>query len=744
MFKNFFLLIYFLIIFLPVRAENINKIIINGNERISDETIKLFGGINIDKNYDAKYLNQIIIDLYDTNYFENISLDINDGTLEISVVENPIIQNLIFEGIKSKKITALLKEVTLSNEKRPYIESEIINDVNNINTQLKNIGYYFATVEPTVNKVGNNLVDLTFNIYLGNKARIKSIKFMGDKRFKDRKLRQVIISEEYQFWKFVSGKKYLNENLINTDKKLLNNYYKNNGYYDVKIQSSFAEFIGDDSFNLVFNIDSGDKFYFNDLLISLPDDYDIINFSELTDLFLDLKGKAYSLNKIDKILKEIDNIAIKEQYEFINATVNKNIIDGNKINFTFNITESDKVYVEKINIFGNNITRESVLRNNFIIDEGDPFNQILHTRSINNLKGTGFFKSVTSKTVKGSTDELKVINISVVERPTGEISAGAGVGTNGETIALGVSENNFLGKGIQFSTNLSLSSETVRGSFTVNNPNFNSTDKSLFVSAEVTETDKLKTNGYKTNKQGFTIGTGYEAFKDLTFRPSLSSYFEDLDTDTNASANMKKLQGSYFDTNFAYSLDLDKRNQKYQPTEGYRSVYNQSLPLINETNTFKNKYSFKTYNKLGDMITSAGFYINTSTSLSNNNLRLSDRLFLPSQYLRGFEVGKVGPKDGNDFIGGNYASSINLKTTLPKFLANLQNTDFSLFYDAANVWGVDYFKGDNEGSKIRSSIGLTIDIFTPIGPLNFSFSEALTKADGDKTESFRFNLGTTF
>ena len=744
MFKNFFLLIYFLIIFLPVSAENINKIIINGNERISDETIKLFGGINIDKNYDAKYLNQIIIDLYDTNYFENISLDINDGTLEISVVENPIIQNLIFEGIKSKKITALLKEVTLSNEKRPYIESEIINDVNNINTQLKNIGYYFATVEPTVNKVGNNLVDLTFNIYLGNKARIKSIKFMGDKRFKDRKLRQVIISEEYQFWKFVSGKKYLNENLINTDKKLLNNYYKNNGYYDVKIQSSFAEFIGDDSFNLVFNIDSGDKFYFNDLLISLPDDYDIINFSELTDLFLDLKGKAYSLNKIDKILKEIDNIAINEQYEFINATVNKNIIDGNKINFTFNITESDKVYVEKINIFGNNITRESVLRNNFIIDEGDPFNQILHTRSINNLKGTGFFKSVTSKTVKGSTDELKVINISVVERPTGEISAGAGVGTNGETIALGVSENNFLGKGIQFSTNLSLSSETVRGSFTVNNPNFNSTDKSLFVSAEVTETDKLKTNGYKTNKQGFTIGTGYEAFKDLTFRPSLSSYFEDLDTDTNASANMKKLQGSYFDTNFAYSLDLDKRNQKYQPTEGYRSVYNQSLPLINETNTFKNKYSFKTYNKLGDMITSAGFYINTSTSLSNNNLRLSDRLFLPSQYLRGFEVGKVGPKDGNDFIGGNYASSINLKTTLPKFLANLQNTDFSLFYDAANVWGVDYFKGDNEGSKIRSSIGLTIDIFTPIGPLNFSFSEALTKADGDKTESFRFNLGTTF
>ena len=544
MFKNFFLLIYFLIIFLPVRAENINKIIINGNERISDETIKLFGGINIDKNYDAKYLNQIIIDLYDTNYFENISLDINDGTLEISVVENPIIQNLIFEGIKSKKITALLKEVILSNEKRPYIESEIINDVNNINTQLKNIGYYFATVEPTVNKVGNNLVDLTFNIYLGNKARIKSIKFMGDKRFKDRKLRQVIISEEYQFWKFVSGKKYLNENLINTDKKLLNNYYKNNGYYDVKIQSSFAEFIGDDSFNLVFNIDSGDKFYFNDLLISLPDDYDIINFSELTDLFLDLKGKAYSLNKIDKILKEIDNIAINEQYEFINATVNKNIIDGNKINFTFNITESDKVYVEKINIFGNNITRESVLRNNFIIDEGDPFNQILHTRSINNLKGTGFFKSVTSKTVKGSTDELKVINISVVERPTGEISAGAGVGTNGETIALGVSENNFLGKGIQFSTNLSLSSETVRGSFTVNNPNFNSTDKSLFVSAEVTETDKLKTNGYKTNKQGFTIGTGYEAFKDLTFRPSLSSYFEDLDTDTNASANMKKLQGS--------------------------------------------------------------------------------------------------------------------------------------------------------------------------------------------------------
>ena len=741
-FLSFIIFSYFLNF--TVYSENYEKIIINGNERISNETILVFSEIPDKISLDENNINLILKRLYQSGFFKDVTVKIKNKNLIIDVIENPIIQSVFIEGIKRKKTTESLYEI-LSLKNRSSFNSDLIKtDELAILNQLKDKGYYFANIETSYQDLGDNKIDLFYKINLGEKAKISKISFIGDKKFKDNKLKNIILSEEFKFWKFISGKKFLNENLISFDKRLLNNFYKNKGFYNVNIDSSFANYVGNNEFELIYNINKGKKYYFNELSLNLPADYDLENFIELNKIFKELNGESYSLNSIDTILSEIDKIVLSEQYEFLKSTVKETIVDD-QINLTFNIEESEKFYVEKINILGNNITLEEVIRNQFAVDEGDAFNELLHKKTLNNLKSLNFFSDVNDQIETGSSASQKIINITVAEKPTGEIMAGAGVGTSGGTVAFGVKENNFLGRGVDFGSDLSISPETVKGLVYLNNPNYKGSNRSLDFSAESRTTDRLKTFGYESNKTGFSIGSGFEYYDKVFLNIGISNYVEKLTTDSTASATLKKQEGSYFDSFFNYTFDYDMRNQKFQPSDGFRSRFTQNIPLISESNTLTNEYDLKFYNEwFNESIASYGIFASTTNSLTNKDVKLSDRLFISSNKLRGFESGKVGPKDGEDYIGGNYMIALNAATTLPQILPNSQNTNFSLFFDAANIWGVDYDSSIDEDSSIRSSIGLAIDFFTPIGPLNFTLTEVISKGNNDITESFRFNLGTTF
>ena len=741
-FIQFILLSIFLIF--PSYSKNYEKIIIKGNERISNETILVFSEIQDNKSLDENSINEILKKLYKSGFFKDVTVKIENNNLTIDVLENPIIQTVFIEGIKRKKTEESLYEILSLKNRSSYNSTLIKKDEAAILSFLKDDGYYFSKVTSSYQDLGDNKIDLLYQIELGEKSKISKISFIGDKKFKDSTLKNIIISEEYKFWKFLSGKKYLNENLINYDKRLLNNFYKNKGFFNVVIESSFANYLGNDEFEIIYNISSGNKFYFNEFNLNLPLDYDRANFQQLDNIFKKLKGENYSLNSIDKILKEIDKIVLNEQFEFLKSTVNESIED-NLINLTFDIDESEKFYVEKINILGNNVTREEVIRNNLLVDEGDAFNELLQTRTLNNLRGLNFFSKVESEILDIDNENKKIINITVEEKPTGEIMAGAGVGTGGGTFAFGVSENNFLGRGIEFASDISVSTESLKGIISMNNPNYKGSNKSLNASLESSITDRLKNFGYKSNKTGFSVGSGFEFYDDLYWNTGVSSYVEKLETDSTASASMKKQEGSYFDTFFNHTFSYDKRDQRYKTSDGYISRFSQNIPLISESYTLTNTYDYKIYNEwLDENIFSIGFFGKTANSLAGKDIKLSDRLFLPSSKLRGFESGKVGPKDGADFIGGNYAASINIATSLSQILPNSQNTNFSIFFDAANVWGIDYSSSLSDESKIRSSVGIAVDFFTPVGPLNFSLTEPITKGKNDITESFRFNLGTTF
>ena len=748
MLKNivkFTTIIFLLIIFNTriVNSEIVKKIEIIGNERIPIETINMLSDIQINDDVNENDINILLRNLYETNFFQNLEIKLDNNILKIAVKENPIISDIKIKGIKSKRIKDGINEVLSIREKSSFNEVKLIEEQEKIISILKEQGFHFAKIDFYKEVLDNNKVNLIFDIDLGDKAKIKKISFVGDKIYKDQKLKRVIVSEEYKFWKILSGKKYLNENMIKFDERLLKNFYLNKGYYNVSINSSFAKRFDGNSFELIYNIDANNKVNFGKLELQLPDDYELNNFTKITDLFNELKGTVYSLNAINDILEDIDLIVLNEQFESINASVEEQLIENN-LNLRFIISETDKRFVEKINILGNNITEETVIRNQLLVDEGDPFNEILTTRSINNIKSLNFFKEVKKEIVDGSNPETKIINITVKEKPTGEIMAGAGFGTSGSTFMFGVKENNFLGRGVSLDTNLNLSTESIKGTFKVENRNYKNSDKSLFLTLDSSETDRLKDSGYKFNKTGFDIGTRFEYFDDLFLKLGTSNYYERIETDNTASARQKKQEGDYIDSFLQFGATLDKRNQKFQTSDGFFSSYSVDLPIISDTYTLTNSYRYKYFTELFENnISSISLSLKSAHSLKDEDIKLSERIRIPSNSLRGFEYGKVGPKDGDDFIGGNYMSSVNFTSTIPQILENSQNTDFVFFIDAASIWGVDYDSALDD-NKIKSSIGIGLDWFSPAGPMNFSIAHPITKSSNDITESFRFNLGTTF
>ena len=409
--KLFFIFAFIFLFTTNINSEIIKNIEISGNVRISDETIILFSEIKKNQDLKNENLNLIIKKLYTTNFFSDINVTFNDGILKINVKENPVVQTLEFKGIKNKRILEVLNDAIQLKEKSSFLESIAKSDEKMITNILRSNGYYFAEVNSKIKSNSNNTVNLIYDIILGEKALITKIKFIGDKKIKDRKLRSVIVSEEAKFWKFISRRKYLDINRIKFDEKLLTNYYKNIGYFNISVESSSAQIIDESNFELVFHINAGEKYYFNNLKLNIPENYSIDNFKNILNLFDKLKGKIYSLNKIEKILKEIDKIVLTKEFEFINAKYDEIITEKNKINLTIKLEETEKTYVEKINIYGNYITDENVIRYSLIVDEGDAYNKFALDMSKDKIRSLNFFSTVDIDEESGS--EPDKINITL-------------------------------------------------------------------------------------------------------------------------------------------------------------------------------------------------------------------------------------------------------------------------------------------------------------------------------------------
>ena len=361
-------IIILLLISIPSFSEIIKEIKVKGNKRVSSDTVIIFSEVKLNSDLNRNQLNNVIKNLYSTDYFNDVSINVEDNILYIYVEERPIIQSIEFEGLENKRILKVLNEQIELKEKNSFIKNKVKKDENKISNILRNNGFYFSKVLSKIKSNNNNTIDLIYEIDLGEKAFIKKISFIGDKKVKENKLRKIIVSEEAKFWKFISNKKYLDIQRVKLDQNLLYNFYRNKGYYDVSIESSSAKIINQTDFELIFNINAGKKYFFGNVDLLIPQDYSIESFSKIIETMKELEGEVYSLDQIKKILNKVDDIALTKEYEFINAKYEETTIN-NKINLLLKLEESEKFYIERINIFGNYITQENVIRNALLVDE---------------------------------------------------------------------------------------------------------------------------------------------------------------------------------------------------------------------------------------------------------------------------------------------------------------------------------------------------------------------------------------
>ena len=727
-----------------VFAETVSKIEINGNKRISPETIKVYGQIKpINSDFTDGDINKILTNLYETNFFKNINITIENNILKIDVEEYPIINQIVITGEQNSNIKKQIKDVISLKEKNSFIRNNLNNDINLIKNLYSSIGYKFAKINSKIREIDQNNFDIAFEISKGELTKINKIFFIGDKKIKERRLRDIIVSEESKFWKVISKNTRFSENQISLDERLLLNYYKNLGYYDVEINSAQAEVIDSSNVNLTFSINAGNRFIFNKIETIVDSTFDKSIFFPLEKIYREIVGDYYSPAKITKVLKEIDQLVATNNLQFVEHDVVETIT-GNEVNLKFNIKEGEKILVERINIKGNNVTNESVIRAELLLDEGDPFTKLQLDKSVAKLKSKNIFKSVNSNTLKGSNSELRVIDILVEEKPTGEISAGAGIGTNGGTIAFNIQENNWLGEGKQVGLDFELSEESLKGQFNFTNPNYDFLGNSITYNIRNTTNDKPN-QGYKNSIFGVGASTKFEQYKNIFATLGINLSHDDLRTASNATSTLKKQAGEFTELSGTYGLQYDKRDRSFMPTSGSIISFNQTIPIYADKPFLDNTVSTSLYNSLSeDYILSSKFYISSIIGVNDEDVGISKRKSLSTRRLRGFEKGKIGPKDGADYIGGNYSAALNFDLSLPNFLPESTNTDISFFLDFGNLWGVDYDDTIDDGSKIRSSTGLSASWLSPIGPLTFTLSQNLSKASTDQTESFNFNLGTTF
>ena len=724
-------------------AKIVENVIINGNSRVSDQTILLYGKIDIKQNLDEEKINVILNNLNATDFFEDIKIEIKNSVLVINLKEYPVFNQIILKGEPSKKIAKEIKKNLKLKERNSFIKSYLSSDIEIIKEIYSSLGYNFASIETKINKVDNNNFDLLIEIIRGKKTKISSINFIGDKKLKDRKLRDIIASEEDKFWKVISRNTNFNQSLIDLDIRLLTNYYKSIGYYDVVINSKTAEINNENNINLTYSIEAGTRFTVDKITTNVDPVFDNKLFFPLKKSYDKVIGEYYSPFAIKKILEDIDKIIENNSLQFVEHNVEEDVKDKT-ISIQFNIYEGERQLVERINIKGNNITDESVIRGELILDEGDPFTNLGLDKSIAKLKSRRIFKDVTSVVTPGSESNLKVIDINVSEMPTGEISAGAGIGTNGGSFELRISENNWLGEGKKLDFILATDSESLTGKINYTDPNYNFMGNSINYFIANSSNDKPD-QGYENTIYSTGVNTSFEQYRNIFTNLGLSASYDDLRTVSSASESLKKQSGEFSELAGNYGFMYDNRNRAFMPTSGSIISFNQNLPIIADRQAIENTFNATKYKSFSDDVVGASkFYISTINGIGDDDVRLSRRKNLSSRKLRGFERGKVGPIDGNDHIGGNYTAALNFEASLPNLLPETTKTDINLFLDFANVWGVDYDSSIDDSNKIRSSTGIAANWLSPVGPLSFTFATNLTKANTDTTEFFNFNLGTTF
>ena len=735
---------------------NIKEIIVSGNSEVSAETIIAISGLSKSNNMSANSINEGFRRLSDSGLFQNVVLNPVGTRLIISVVENPIISNVDFEGNKIFKDQFLFSIIS-SQTRTPFSKGIIDEDIRKILQIYREKGRFKATIVPQKVLLKEGGIGLIFSINEGPRTEIKSINFIGNKEFNDSRLRSVIESSQKSLFSFISTSDDYSELRQEKDRKLLEEFYSDKGFANAKVKSSVGTLSDDGkSFNITYTIFEGNRTSISE--VKFENKISTLDLSDIRYLVKTKKGDLYVGSEIEKIRKSLEKKVIDLGFPFAKVSLKKiNINEKQSVDIVFMIFNGPSLYVERIDIKGNNQTLDKVIRREFSISEGDAFNPALIRKSEEKLRALGFFKNLSVSVLPGSSSDKAVVTVDVEEAPTGSLNFGAGYSTDTElsgTISL--SERNFLGKGqrLLFEVLTSESNKSIKFGFT--EPALLNRD--LSASIDLTYLDlEPRQSSFTSNESSIRTGFGFKLGNDTRLITSLKILEEKISVPISSnSLILKEDQGKISKSELSFDYLIDGRDSIIKPKNGFLLRSDITISGLGSRNSYiKGSARGKIYNSFfDDLITVTGELEGGFMQMQNGFSRTVDRFSLGGRSLRGFQYGQIGPREGDEPLGGeNYAVSrieANFPIGLPKELGFYGG----IFAEAGSLWGLNYDKEKIEidandlksvDSKIRSSVGFTLYWSTPIGPLQFNWAKPQQYLSGvDKTENFSFNIASQF
>lgn len=731
------------------QAAIIQNVEVRGAQRVDPGTVRSYMLIQEGDPFDPRRIDRSLKSLFATGLFADISLRREGSTLVVDVVENPVINRIAFEGNNAFEDETLESEVSL----RPrviYTRTKVQDDVRRILTVYRQSGRFGASVEPKLIQLEQNRVDLVFEINEGEETKVQSVRFIGNREFSDGRLREVIQTKETAWWRIFSADDVYDPDRLNLDRELLRRFYLSNGYADFKVNTAIAELTPDKKdFFITFGIEEGERYQFGTLEVDArlkdlnPDD---VNSAIEVD-----QDDWYSAEEIEATVDRLTEIVGTLGYAFVDVRprINRDR-ETKKINVTYVINEGPRVFVEKINIAGNVRTLDKVIRREFRLVEGDAFNASKLRRSRTRIRNLGFFETVDVEQVPGSAPDKTILNATVEEKPTGQITLGAGFSS--EVGILGdvqLQERNFLGKGQNLKLQLQIAAEASQVDLSFTEPYFLDRPVSAGFDIFRTARDLQDTSSFDLERTGFRLRSGYRITEELgqTWR-YMFRLTEISDVDNDASTLIQAQEGSSTQSQISHIVSYDKRDRVFNTTSGYFLQLETDLAgLGGSVRHFRNTAQASTFYPLADQwILSLSGKAGLISELGKDIL-LSERYFLGGDDIRGFETAGIGPRDTatNDALGGEwmYAGSLGLKfpTGLPEELG-VAGRIFTDFGSSGGLSPTNSTTADESSLRLGMGVGLSWE--SPFGPLGLDLAYPVLKEDFDEKEFIRVNFGARF
>lgn len=748
------LLAALLVLLVPFDAfsQVIDRIDIEGNRRVETATVRSYLAFTEGGQVDEERIDVSIQNLFATGLFSDVTMIRDSDVMVVNIVENPIVNEVAFEGNKRIDNEELLQEVRLQS-REVYTKSRVQSDVKRIIDLYRKSGRFSARVSPKAIQLDQNRINIVYEIEEGEKAVIDYVRFVGNQRFDDGKLRKELATQESKWYRFFSSTDIYDADRIAYDRELLRKFYVNQGYADFRVTSSIAEISSDKtSFVLTFFIEEGQAYNFGE--IKVESKLAQLNDDDVREAILTVPDELFKADLVDSSVENITTQLNDLGYAFVEVRPQYRAHKEERLmDVTYKIAEGPKVYVDRINIRGNVRTLDKVIRREFRLTEGDPYNSAMIRRSEQRIKNLGFFEKVEIENIKSEEAKDKVVlDVKVREQSTGELNFGAGFSTaDGALANVSIRERNLLGRGQDLRASIQRAARGTQIDLGFTEPYFLGRELATGFDLFRTTRDQRDESSYDSDSKGFVLRSGYPITEHLrhTLRYTVRND-EITNIQADASTFIQRQEGENLTSMIGHVLMWDHRNSRFEPSEGHFVRFNQDFAGLGGDSKFvRHELRAGKYWPFfaNDVVFSALGKVGSIVGWSDEDVRINERFFIGGNDIRGFENAGIGPRDAatTDALGGNNYYAGTLELTFPLGLPEELGIKGALFTDAGSLLsGDDDGSGVQDSSALRASAGVGFSWKSPLGPIRIDFASAFLKENFDKDEIVRFNFGTQF